>query len=222
MRILIVEDDAMMASAMRRGLAEAGFAVDHLTNAEHAESALRDETFDLALVDLGLPGRDGFAFVRRLRQEKSALPILIVTARDELDDRVRALDIGADDYLTKPFEIRELVARSRALIRRSKSAASSELMIGELCLRLDRRMAIVRGAEIALPRREWAVLECLALHVGRVVTKAQLMQAIAGWDDDLSGNAIEVHISRLRSKLGDALVITTMRGIGYRLDDPGA
>jgi DNA-binding response OmpR family regulator len=222
MRILIVEDDTLMASAMRRSLSDAGFAVDHLPDAEFAEAALREEHFDLVLVDLGLPGKDGFSLVRRLRRDGGRVPILIVTARDELDDRIRALDLGADDYLIKPFALRELVARSRALIRRATSAASSELIIGNLFLDLSRRVASIRGEEIALPRREWTILEYLALHAGRVVGKERLMQAIAGWNEDLSNNAVEVHISRLRSKLDGVVLISTLRGVGYRLEEPSA
>jgi DNA-binding response OmpR family regulator len=219
MRVLIVEDDVLMANVMCRGLAEAGFAVDHVSSAEHAESALRQEKFDLALVDVGLPGKDGFALVRRLRDNGNGLPVLIVTARDALDDRVMALDLGADDYLLKPFALRELVARSRALIRRAMSATSSKLALGPLFLDLARRTASVKEREVDLTRREWAVLECLVLNAGRVVSKPRLLQAIAGWDDELSNNAIEVYIFRLRAKLGAAVAINTLRGIGYRLDD---
>ncbi|MDR3388835.1 MAG: response regulator transcription factor [Rudaea sp.] len=219
MRILVVEDDMLMANVMCRGLTEAGFAVDHMFNAEHAEHALKQETFDLALVDLGLPGKDGFALVRRLRDGGNGLPVLIVTARDALDDRVKALDLGADDYLLKPFALRELVARSRALIRRAMSAASSKVTIGPLHLDLARKTAIVNESGVELTRREWAVLECLALNAGRVVSKTRLMQAVAGWDDELSSNAIEVYIFRLRAKFGAAVLIKTIRGIGYRLDD---
>jgi DNA-binding response OmpR family regulator len=222
MRILVVEDDVLMANVMCRGLTEAGFAVDHMSSAEHAESALKREKFDLALVDLGLPGKDGFALVHRLRDSGNGLPVLIVTARDALDDRVMALDLGADDYLLKPFALRELVARSRALIRRAMSATSSKLALGALHLDLSRRTASVNECEVELTRREWAVLECLALNAGRVVSKQRLLQAIAGWDDDLSNNAIEVYIFRLRAKLGAAVAIITLRGVGYRLDDASA
>jgi DNA-binding response OmpR family regulator len=219
MRILVVEDDALVADAMRRGLVEAGFAVDHLGSAEHAEAALTQEHFDLALIDLGLPGADGFELVRRLRRSGNRLPVLIVTARDALADRVNALDLGADDYLVKPFAVPELAARCRALIRRATSVGSSAMALGALHLDLAGRNARVGDRAIELTRREWAVLECLALHAGEVVGKERLLQAIASWDDDITSNAVEVYISRLRAKLGDAVHLRTVRGLGYRLDD---
>ncbi|HZP65976.1 MAG TPA: response regulator [Rudaea sp.] len=219
MRILVVEDDALVADALRRGLAQAGFAVDHLTSAEHAEAALDQEHFDLALVDVGLPGADGLELVRRLRAAGRQLPVLIVTARDGLADRVDALDLGADDYLVKPFALPELVARCRALIRRATSVVSAAMSLGTLHLDLAGRNARVGSRAVDLTRREWAVLECLALHAGQVVGKERLVQAIANWDDEITANAVEVYISRLRSKLGDAIGIRTVRGLGYRLDD---
>jgi DNA-binding response OmpR family regulator len=222
MRILVVEDDALVADAMRRGLVQAGFAVDHVGSAEHAQAALSQEHFDLALVDLGLPGADGFDLVRRLRREGRSLPVLIVTARDALADRVNALDLGADDYLVKPFALPELAARCRALIRRTASVGSSAITLGALHLDLARRNARVGDRAVELTRREWAVLECLALHTGQVVGKERLLQAIASWDDEITANAVEVYISRLRAKLGDAVPIHTVRGLGYRLDDAGA
>ncbi|MDR3386606.1 MAG: response regulator [Rudaea sp.] len=219
MRILVVEDDALVADAMRRGLVQAGFAVDLLGSAEHAEAALTQEHFDLALVDLGLPGADGFELVRRLRRSGSRLPVLIVTARDALADRVNALDLGADDYLVKPFALPELAARCRALIRRATSVGSSTMGVGALHMDLAGRSARVGDREIELTRREWAVLECLALHAGEVVGKDRLLQAIASWDDEITANAVEVYVSRLRGKLGDVVRLRTVRGLGYRLDD---
>lgn len=222
MRVLVVEDDALVADAIRRGLGEAGYAVDHVDSAERAGTALGAESFDLAVVDIGLPGADGLALLQRMRRSGTAVPVLILTARDALADRVNALDLGADDYLVKPFALPELVARSRALIRRSRSAASAELVIGTLRLDLAARRAEVNGGAVSLTRREWAVLECLALNIGRVVAKDRLLQAIANWDEDIGANAIEVYVSRLRTKLGGAAPIRTVRGLGYRLDDtPG-
>jgi DNA-binding response OmpR family regulator len=221
-RILVVEDDALVADAIRRGLGEAGYAVDHVDSAERAGTALGAESFDLAVVDIGLPGADGLTLLQRMRRGGTAVPVLILTARDALADRVSALDLGADDYLVKPFALPELVARSRALIRRSRSAASAELVIGALRLDLAARRAEVDGTAVSLTRREWAVLECLALNIGRVVAKDRLLQAIANWDEDIGANAIEVYVSRLRTKLGGAAPIRTVRGLGYRLDDaPG-
>ncbi|HEY6942513.1 response regulator [Dokdonella sp.] len=222
MRILVVEDDALVADAIRRGLGEAGYAVDHVDSAERASTALGAESFDLAVVDIGLPGADGLTLLQRMRRGGTSVPVLILTARDALADRVNALDLGADDYLVKPFALPELVARSRALIRRSRSAASAELVIGTLRLDLAARRAEVDGNAVSLTRREWAVLECLALNIGRVVAKDRLLQAIANWDEDIGANAIEVYVSRLRTKLGGAAPIRTVRGLGYRLDDaPG-
>jgi DNA-binding response OmpR family regulator len=222
MRILIVEDDELVADALKRGLAAAGFAVDRVASAEQAEAALATEEFDLAVVDIGLPKSDGLALVRRLRRAGSDLPVLILTARDGLADRVDALDLGADDYLTKPFELPEVAARCRALIRRTRSATSAELHIGTLTLDLKSRTATLGGQPLEITRREWSILECLALDAGRVVRKEKLLRAIAGWDEELTPNAVEVYVSRLRAKLGEAAAIRTVRGLGYRLDEPAA
>ena len=222
MRILVVEDDELVADALRRGLAAAGFAVDRVTSAEQAEAALATEEFDFAVVDIGLPKSDGLTLVRRMRRAGSDLPVLILTARDGLADRVDALDLGADDYLTKPFELPEVAARCRALIRRTRSATSAELHIGALTLDLKSRTATLGGQPLEITRREWSILECLALDAGRVVRKEKLLRAIAGWDEELTPNAVEVYVSRLRAKLGEAAAIRTVRGLGYRLDEPAA
>ena len=222
MRILIVEDDALVADALARGLAAAGFTTERAASAEEAETTLAAHPFDLAVVDIGLPGVDGLALVRRLRAAGSELPVLILTARDALADRVDALDLGADDYLTKPFELPEVAARCRALIRRTRSATSAQLAIGPLKLDLARRAAELDSQPLDLTRREWSILECLALDAGRVVGKERLLQAIAGSGEEQSANAVEVYVSRLRAKLQASVVIRTVRGLGYRLDDPGA
>jgi len=219
MRVLIVEDDALVADAIRSGLAASGFAVDHVGSAEAARAALRHENFDLIVIDLGLPVADGFSLVQRLRADGLTLPALILTARDALADRVNALDLGADDYLVKPFELPELAARCRALIRRSTSALSANLSCGPLEVDLARRQTHVAGTSIELTRREWAIIECLLLHVGQIVSKDKLQQAIASWDEVLTPNAIEVYISRLRAKLGEGVHIRTVRGLGYRLEE---
>ncbi|HXQ30365.1 MAG TPA: response regulator transcription factor [Steroidobacteraceae bacterium] len=222
MRILIVEDDELVADALERGLAQAGFVVDHVGTAEQAEAALAADEFDLAVVDIGLPRTDGLSLVRRLRRSGSDVPVLIITARDALADRVDALDLGADDYMTKPFELPEVAARCRALIRRTRSATSAQLTIGAVALDLASRTVQLHGHALDVTRREWSVLECLALDTGRVVRKERLLRAIAGWDEELTPNAVEVYVSRLRAKLGDAVAIHTVRGLGYRLDDPAA
>jgi DNA-binding response OmpR family regulator len=154
-----------------------------------------------------------------VRRGGNNLPVLIVTARDGLADRVNALDIGGDDYLVKPFAVPELAARCRALIRRSKAAGNPNLSIGNLQLDLGRHDARVGGHPLDLTPREWAVLECLALHAGQVVRKERLQQAVSSWNDDITTNAVEVYISRLRGKLGDAVFLRTIRGLGYRLDE---
>ena len=218
----MVEDDELVADALRRGLIEAGFAVDRVASAEEADAALATCEFDLAVVDIGLPGMDGLTLVRRLRRGGSKLPVLILTARDGLADRVDALDLGADDFLAKPFELPEVAARCRALIRRSRSAASAELRIGRLELDLSSGNVRLGGHTLDLTRREWSILECLALDAGRVVRKEKLLGAVAGWDEELTANAIEVYVSRLRAKLGDAVAIRAVRGLGYRLDEPSA
>jgi two-component system, OmpR family, response regulator len=220
MRILLAEDDPLVSDAIVRGLATAGYVVDAVSDAESVQGRLDTTHYDLAIVDLGLPGEDGFTLVRRLRRDGSPLPLLIVTARDGLDDRVNALDLGADDYLVKPFALPELAARCRALIRRATAATANEMVIGRLRIDLAGRRAIDdTGRVLELTRREWSILECLAHHSGRVVSKERLIQAIVSWDEEISGNAIEVHVSRLRAKLGDAATVRGIRGLGYRLDD---
>lgn len=222
MRILVVEDDALVADAIQRGLSTAGYAVDRVASTEDAERAFSTSTFDLAVVDIGLPGASGLVLLQRMRRSGSALPVLILTARDALADRVNALDLGADDYLVKPFELPELAARCRALIRRSRSAASAELTIGHLSLDLASHRVLVDTGVIDLTPREWAVLECLALNAGRVVAKERLVQTIATWTEEIGANAIEVYVSRLRVKLGTGVPIRTVRGVGYRLDETPA
>ncbi len=220
MRILLVEDDSLVSDAITRGLVASGYVVDAVADAESVSGRLADTHYDLAVVDLGLPGEDGLSLVRRLRRSGNPLPLLIVTARDGLDDRINALDLGADDYLVKPFALPELAARCRALIRRATAAAANEIAIGGLRIDLAGRRALnPTGDVLELTRREWSILECLAHHSGKVVSKERLTQAITGWSEDISGNAIEVHVSRLRSKLGGAATVRGIRGLGYRLED---
>jgi DNA-binding response OmpR family regulator len=220
MRILIVEDDDLVAEAIARGLALAGFAVDRSGSAETALTAIAAEHFDLAVVDVGLPGADGLTLVRRLRSAGTHLPIVILTARDQLATKVEALDLGADDFLMKPFEQAELAARCRALIRRANLSTHGHLTFGGMRIDMSGRQLSIDDQPIELTGREWLVLECLALNAGRVVSKERLQQAIASWDQALTPNAVEVYISRLRAKLGAAADIRTVRGLGYRLDEP--
>ena len=221
MRVLIVEDEALIADGVRQGLVNAAFAADVVGSADAARAALLAETFDLAVVDIGLPREDGLQLLRSLRLRRQALPVLMLTARDGLNDRVTALDLGADDYLTKPFHIAELVARCRALIRRANSRSSSTLEFGALKLEIARKQASAFELPLDLTLREWSILECLVLNAERIVGKSRLMSAVSDWSDELSPNAIEVYVSRLRAKLGDAARIRTVRGLGYRIDAPG-
>ncbi|HMM72341.1 MAG TPA: response regulator [Rhodocyclaceae bacterium] len=220
MRVLLVEDDCLVASGIREGLEKAGYAVDLIGAAEPAESVLALTAYDLAIVDINLPGIDGHELIRRLRRRGIALPVLIVTARDGLDDRVVGLDIGADDYMTKPFELPELLARMRALIRRSRSAYSSELTVGRLRLDLKRRTADVADRPLELTGREWDILQQLMLASPSVLPKQKMVDSLSQWDKELTSNAIELYVSRLRAKLQNAgVTIRTLRGIGYRLDE---
>jgi len=221
MRILIVEDDRAMAGALKRGLERAGFTADDVRSGEEAEACVRHEAFDLAVVDLGLPGIDGLELIRRWRRSGDSRPVLILTARDNLSDRVDALELGGDDFMAKPFELPELIARVRALIRRSKAVASSQLMCGALEMDLGRRSARLSGQPLELRRREWEILECLLLSSPKLVTKETLVQILTGWGSELTNNAVEVYVSRLRAKLEPGGIdIRTIRGIGYRLDAP--
>jgi DNA-binding response OmpR family regulator len=220
MRILVVEDNDLVADALTRGLGAAGFAVDRSASAEAAAHALAAEHFDLLVVDVGLPGADGLSLVRRLRSRGSTQPVLILTARDTLAIKVEALNLGADDFLLKPFEQDELIARCRALIRRANLYAGEQVNLGRLRLDVAGRTLRIDEAPVELTGREWLVLECLVLNSGRVVSKERLQQAIAGFDQALTPNAVEVYVSRVRAKVGAAAVIRTVRGLGYRLDEP--
>lgn len=218
MRVLIVEDDPLVGEAVRRALEAHGYAVDLTTSAEAASSALHAESFDLAVVDIGLPRASGLQFVREQRRRGAMVPVLMLTARDGLDDRVCALDLGADDYLTKPFQVPELVARCRALIRRANALSTTQLTFGVLRLDLAHREVTLHGNVIDLTHREWSILECLVLNASRIVSKERLKSAVVNWSEDLTPNAIEVYISRLRAKLGGAVDIRAIRGMGYRID----
>ena len=219
MRVLIVEDEALIAEGVRQALLGAGFAADVVGNADAARAALAAEYFDMAVVDIGLPREDGLQLVRSLRLRRHALPVVMLTARDRISDRVSALDLGADDYVTKPFHVAELVARCRALIRRANHVPSAAIEYGALRLDTASQQAFAEDRALELTHREWSVLECLVLNAGRIVPKERLMSAISDWSSDLSPNAIEVYVSRLRAKLGDAACIRAVRGLGYRIDE---
>ena len=219
MRILLIEDDELLLSGLREAFAQAGHELDHLSAAEPALDAFAHRVHDLAIVDIGLPGMDGLELVRRLREAGDKIPVLILTARDGLADRVRGLNEGADDYLIKPFLLPELMARVQALIRRSQSAASSRLVAGPLALDIATHEAQLHGEPLPLTGREWDLLLAMVLGAPGVVAKRKLADRMSRWDKEITDNAIEIYVSRLRTKLAcDGLSIRTVRGIGYRLD----
>jgi len=218
-RLLVVEDDDIVADAITRGLTAANYAVHRVASAESAQAALADEEFALAVIDVGLPGTDGLSLVRRLRSSGKTLPTLILTARCTLADKVKALDLGADDFMSKPFEAAELAARCRALMRRSSGALNGIIKLNRLSVDLTGKRLCIDETEVDLTAREWLVLECLVRRMGLIVSKDRLQQAVANPDQDITANAVEVHISRLRAKLGDAASIRSLRGLGYRLEE---
>jgi two-component system OmpR family response regulator len=218
MQVLLVEDDAVLSDGLTRVLQSHGMQVDVAADGLVADKLLLNPRCSVAVLDIGLPGIDGFEVVRRLRARGSALPVLLLTARDAVEDRVRGLELGADDYLVKPFATAELVARIRALARRN-AAPSSIVTVGQLTLDPDARRARIGARALDLSVREWAVLEYLLQQLGRVVSKQQIIEAILPWGDDLTTNAVEVYVSRLRLKLQDAgIEIRTIRGFGYMLE----
>jgi two-component system, OmpR family, response regulator len=218
-RLLVVEDDDIVADAITRGLAAANYAVHRVASAESAQAALAAEEFALAVIDVGLPGSDGLSLVRRLRSSGKTLPTLILTARCTLADKVKALDLGADDFMSKPFEAAELAARCRALMRRSSGALNGIIKLNRLSVDLTGKRLCIDEGEVELTAREWLVLECLVRRMGLIVSKDRLQQAVANPDQDITANAVEVQISRLRAKLGDAANIRSLRGLGYRLEE---
>jgi two-component system OmpR family response regulator len=222
MRILIVEDDEMLAEAVAAALRQSAHLVTRAASGDEADRLLAGDDFDLVLLDLGLPRLDGLEVLRRLRQRRSRVPVLALTARDSPEDRVAGLDLGADDYLTKPFRLDELEARVRALIRRANALASSEIVHGRLRLDMAGRRLACDGQPVELSARELAVVELLLMREGRVVTKQQIIDHLYGWDDVSSVNAVEVFVYRLRRKLAFTGVdIKTVRGMGYLIEKAG-
>jgi len=221
MRILLVEDDAMLAEAITRALTQSAHAVDNARTGEEADHALVTGEYDLVVLDVGLPQIDGFEVLRRLRARRSTVPVLMLTVNDALEDLVTGLDLGADDYLTKPFRLSELEARVRALIRRAHASASSDLIHGRLRLDMAGRRLYLDDQAVELSLRELAVIELLLLREGKVVTKQQIVDHLYGWEDASSSNAVEVFVHRLRKKLeGSGLTIATVRGMGYLVEKP--
>lgn len=217
MRILLVEDDSALAAGIQKAIRRDGNSVEWLTRGDLAIEAIVTEGFELVILDLGLLGTDGISVLKAVRERGDATPILVLTARDTLDDRVNGLDAGADDYLIKPFEVEELKARMRALSRRNHGQLETTLTVGELSLNTASMQVCVAEKPIKLSRREYALLLELVNHQGRVLTRDRLETVLYGWDSDLGSNALEVHIHHLRKKLPPQ-IIKTIRGIGYRLE----
>ena len=218
MHVLLVEDDLVLADGIARILRGHSMVVDVVNTGDDADRALSSREMSVVVLDIGLPGIDGFEVVRRLRSRGSTVPVLLLTARDDIQDRVRGLEIGADDYLVKPFAAPELVARLKALVRRS-NPRPVDLQIGRLQLDPFARRATVDGQVIELSAREWAVLEYLMQNAARVVSKHQIIDAILPWGEEVTLNAVEVYVSRIRSKIASAgLSIKTIRGFGYMLE----
>ncbi len=219
MRVLIVEDDALLANGLTEMLRREGYVVDAVGSAEQADAALRISDIDLVILDVGLPGVDGFTWLKRLRARGGEQTVLVLTARDALADRVHGLTLGADDYLAKPFAPEELSARVSALARRGRAMRSRIIEHGPLSIDLARKRAMIAGKPLDLPQREHAILEFLFSNVDAIVGKDKIAGAVASWDEQISPNAIEVHISRLRSKLEPAGIrIRTVRGLGYLVE----
>lgn len=219
MRILIAEDDPVLADGLTRSLRNSEYAVDCVHDGAAADHALSTQTYDVAIIDLGLPRLDGFEVIKRLRRRAVTVPVLILTAQDALQQRVRGLDLGADDYMTKPFELLELEARVRALIRRTSSGGNTLISNGNLSLDMTGRRVTVNDQPLDLSARELGVLEVLMSRSGRVVSKDQLAEKLYGWDEDVGANAIEVCVHRLRKKIEPSgVVIRTIRGLGYLME----
>jgi two-component system, OmpR family, response regulator len=218
-RLLVAEDDPILADALAHALRGAGHAVDSVGDGASADAALASSSFDVVVLDLGLPRMDGLEVLRRLRSRRATVPVLILTAHDTVEDRVRGLDLGADDYLAKPFQLAELEARLRALARRAGHAGQSVVEHGALSFDTVGRVARLSGEVVELSARELGVLEILLAREGRLVSKEQIVDHLCRWDEEVSENAVEVYMHRLRKKLEPGGVkITTMRGLGYCLN----
>lgn len=221
MRILLVEDDAQLGAALQAGLRQTGLAVDWARDGQAAEWALKTESFDGVVLDLGLPRVDGMTVLQHMRARGNDVPVLILTARDGVGDKINGLDAGADDYLIKPVDLDELAARLRALSRRRAGRSAPELIHGEIVLNPAERSVYRNGLLVELSVREFSLLQTLLENVGRILSKSQLEQSLYGWRDEPDSNVLEVHIHHLRKKLG-ADLIRTLRGVGYGIARPNA
>lgn len=217
MRLLLVEDDPLLGDGLQAGLRQAGYTVDWLRDAASAEAAVASEHYELMVLDLGLPDRSGMTVLKALRQRGNDLPVLILTARDAIEDRVHGLDGGADDYMLKPFDLDELAARLRALLRRHGGRADNKIRHGEIELDPVAHAVSLAGKVVDLPPREYAVLQLLLENCGRVMSRSRIEESLYSWDGEVESNAIEVYIHHLRKKFGSEL-IRTVRGVGYIID----
>ena len=220
MRILLAEDDTLLGDGLRAGLRQAGFLVDWVRDGAAAERELRAEPYAAAVLDLGLPLMDGMAVLASVRRAGITLPVLVLTARDAVPDRIRGLDSGADDYIVKPVDLHELAARLRALVRRAHGQPQAQLQVQDLQLNPAARTVQRAGQPVALSTREFDLLQVLMLNAGRVLSREQLEQQLYSWGQEVDSNAVEVHVHHLRKKLGAAL-IQTVRGVGYLLPKDG-
>lgn len=220
MRILLVEDDELLGDGIASGLKQYGYTVDWVTDGQQGLTALLTETFDIVVLDIGLPRKSGLEVLVAARKKNIATPVLILSARETVEDRVAGLNSGADDYLVKPFDLDELCARLRALQRRSTDRATPNITYGDLELDPEAHAVTVKGEPVSLSRREFALLEKLMQNPGRVISRDKLTQSLYGWGDEIDSNALEVHIHHLRKKFADVLPIRTIRGVGYMVEKP--
>lgn len=221
MRILLVEDDLPLARALHQSLRFEGFTANHVTNAKSAMLTVETNECDMLILDLGLPDMDGLTLLKQIRKKNISLPVLILTARDSIADKIKGLDQGADDYLSKPFDVAELVARLRVIERRLGTATSSTITIGEVCLDCASHQLIVAGQVIELSRKEYMLLKVLLEQAGRIQSREQLESKLYEWGEEVASNAVEVHIHNLRKKLPEAF-IKTIRGVGYSVKAPSS
>jgi len=220
MRLLLVEDDELLGDGIQTGLRQEGHNVEWLKDGKLAETALLEQQFDAVVLDIGLPRMSGLEVLKSIRSAGVNTPVLILTARDAVEDRIKGLDSGADDYLTKPFDLNEITARLRALVRRSSGRSTPTITHGNITLDPAAHAVTLKGKPVTLSRREFALLHTMLDHRGKVISRQQIIEALYGWNEEIDSNALEVHIHHLRRKFGNNF-IRTIRGVGYMIDKPG-